>query len=144
MADLDAQVRESQAQVEEAQAKIAELTGRISGIAKFGVFVKLDETGADGMIPIRTLGREYFHYDAESQTLMGSDTGMVLSMGMRVTVRLAEAVPVTGGLMLELLELDGASLPRGPSKARRGGPKRKLVRSKKKAAKAKKKVARRR
>ena len=39
----------------------AELTGRISGIAKFGVFVKLDETGADAMIPIRTLGREYFH-----------------------------------------------------------------------------------
>jgi len=50
----------------------AVMGGRVSGIAKFGVFVKLDETGADGMIPIRNLGSEYFHYDADSQTLMGA------------------------------------------------------------------------
>ncbi len=42
-----------------------EFTGRISGIARFGVFVKLDETGADGLVPMRELGREYFHYDRE-------------------------------------------------------------------------------
>ena len=46
---------------------------------RFGLFVKLDETGADGLVPIRTLGREYFHYDRDSQTLMGSDTGRVIS-----------------------------------------------------------------
>jgi ribonuclease R len=67
----------------------AELTGKISGIAKFGVFVKLDETGADALIPIRTLGREYFHYDEDSQTLMGSDTGTVIGLGQRATVKLA-------------------------------------------------------
>ena len=98
----------------------AELTGRISGIAKFGVFVKLDETGADGMIPIRTLGREYFHYDAETQTLMGADTGMVIGLGQRVTVKLAEAAPVTGGLIVELITLEDRAVPRGPSR-RRGG-----------------------
>ena len=48
-----------------------EVGGRISGIARFGVFVKLDETGADGLVPIRELGREYFKYDRDSQTLMG-------------------------------------------------------------------------
>ena len=46
----------------------AEFTGRISGIARFGAFVKLDETGADGLLPIRSLGAEYFHFDAEAQT----------------------------------------------------------------------------
>ncbi|MDH3264589.1 MAG: RNB domain-containing ribonuclease, partial [Paracoccaceae bacterium] len=126
-----------------------EFTGRVSGIARFGVFVKLDETGADGLIPIRTLGREFFHYDADSQTLMGSETGLTIGLGQKVTVRLAEAVPVTGGLMLELLEIEAPGGPRVPAGKRGGkgagrtGP-RKPARAKAKAAKAKRKVARRR
>ncbi|MFZ5711090.1 MAG: ribonuclease R [Pseudomonadota bacterium] len=103
----------------------AEFTGRVSGVARFGLFVKLDETGADGLIPIRTLGREFFHYDARTQTLMGADTGTVLGIGQRVTVRLAEAVPVTGGLVLELLGIDGAGMPAGPGRAR-GKPARRV------------------
>ncbi|MEO0694375.1 MAG: RNB domain-containing ribonuclease, partial [Pseudomonadota bacterium] len=90
-----------------------ELSGRISGIARFGAFVKLDETGADGLIPIRSIGREYFHFDREAQTLMGSDTGIEIGIGQRVTVRLTEAVPVTGGLMLELLEIEDQKMPSG-------------------------------
>mgnify|MGYP000563094631 CR=1 FL=1 len=82
-----------------------EFTGRISGIARFGAFVKLDETGADGLIPMRNLGREYFHFDQETATLMGSDTGLTITIGQRVTVRLTEAAPVTGGIALELLEI---------------------------------------
>lgn len=97
----------------------AEFSGRISGIARFGAFVRLDETGADGLIPIRTLGREFFHYDAQAQTLMGADTGMTLGIGQRVLVRLSEAVPITGGLMLELLEIEGEGRPGGAS-AKRG------------------------
>ena len=120
----------------------AELGGRISGIAKFGVFVKLDETGADGMIPIRTLGREYFHYDAENQTLMGSDTGMVIGLGQRVTVKLTEAAPVTGGLIVELITLDDRAMPRGPSRGRGKPPRRKAGSSKKKSAKTARKVKR--
>ena len=89
-------------------------SGRISGVQRFGAFVKLDETGADGLIPIRDIGREYFHYDRDAQALQGADTGLRIGVGQRVTVRLAEAVPMTGGLMLELLELEGAALP-GPS-----------------------------
>ncbi len=92
-----------------------ECTGRISGVQRFGLFVKLDETGADGLVPIRAVGREFFHYDADRQTLMGSDTGVTIGIGQRVTVRLAEAVPMTGGLMLELLTLDGQTLPNGRS-----------------------------
>ncbi len=120
----------------------AELTGRISGIAKFGVFVKLDETGADAMIPIRTLGAEYFHYDPENQTLMGADSGMIIALGQRVTVKLIEAAPVTGGLIVELIKLDEKIIPRGPSKGRGKPPRRKVGSAKKKAAKTARKVKR--
>ena len=120
-----------------------EFGGRVSGIARFGVFVKLDETGADGLLPMRALGNEYFHYDAESQTLMGSDTGMLISLGQRVLVRLAEAVPVTGGIALELLEIEDQKVPQGRrSPAGRSNPRRKATKAKRKKDKIKRKVSR--
>ncbi len=119
-----------------------EFAGRISGIQRFGAFVRLLETGADGLIPIRTMGREYFHFDGEAQTLTGSDSGLVLGLGDEVTVRLAEAEPITGGLMLELLELRGKALPAG-APARRGKPhKAKAAKAKRKSAKTARKVER--
>ncbi len=111
----------------------AEFTGRISGVARFGAFVKLDETGADGLIPMRNLGREYFVYDKKSDSLMGSDTGTVIKPGQRVTVRLAEAAPVTGGLALELLELEDEPMP-GPRDRPGRSPRRKPAQAKRKAA----------
>jgi ribonuclease R len=120
----------------------AVMGGRISGIAKFGVFVKLDETGADGMIPIRNLGSEYFHYDADNQTLMGSDTGVVIGLGVRVVVKLIEAAPVTGGLIVELLEINGKAMPQSRSSNRGKSPRRKFGSAKKKAAKTARKVNR--
>ncbi|WP_372603566.1 ribonuclease R [Actibacterium sp.] len=124
-----------------------EFAGRVSGIARFGVFVKLDETGADGLVPIRELGSEYFHHDPESQTLTGADTGLEIGIGQRVTVRLTEAVPVTGGLHLELLTLGDKPLPRGGSRGKGGKNRvvrRKLSKSKAKTDKIKRKVARKR
>ncbi|MEG4642290.1 RNAse R [Paracoccus pantotrophus] len=103
----------------------AEFAGRISGVQKFGAFVRLDETGADGLLPIREIGREYFHYDPDAQVLMGSETGLEIGIGQRVTVRLTEAVPLTGGLMLELLEVEGRPLPQGSGGRRGKGPMRK-------------------
>ena len=99
----------------------AEFTGRISGVQRFGLFVRLDESGADGLIPIRDVGREFFHYDPDSQTLMGADTGLTIGVGQRVTVRLAEAVPVTGGLVLELLSIEDKGLPSGRAARTRKG-----------------------
>lgn len=119
-----------------------EFAGRISGIARFGVFVKLDETGADGLIPMRSIGREYFHYDAEAGTLMGSDTGMMISLGQRVTVRLAEAAPVTGGIALELLSLEGDAIPQGRRSPAGRTPRRRSVKAKRKSDKTKRKVKR--
>jgi ribonuclease R len=125
----------------------SEFPGRISGIARFGVFVKLDETGADGLIPMRNLGHEFFHFDQGSGTLMGADTGTVISVGQRVLTRLTEAAPVTGGLALELLELEDAKMPSGPRSGRgrkKAPPRRKAAKGKLKAAKVKRKVQRRR
>nr|WP_111301925.1 ribonuclease R [Paracoccus saliphilus] len=98
----------------------SEMSGRINGVQKFGAFVRLDESGADGLLPIRDLGQEYFHYDPDAQMLIGADTGLQIGIGQRVTVRLTEAIPLTGGLTLELLELEGKALPRGNGKGKRG------------------------
>ncbi|MDX1822827.1 MAG: ribonuclease R [Paracoccaceae bacterium] len=122
----------------------AEFTGRISGIAKFGAFVKLDETGADGLIPIRSLGAEYFHFDRDRGTLMGSQTGMIIGLGQRVRVKLTEAAPVTGGIALELTSIEGREMPKGPPGSRGKPPKRALGRAKHKASKLKRKADRRR
>ncbi len=122
----------------------SEFTGRISGIARFGAFVKLDETGADGLIPVRTLGREYFEHNADAQTLVGSDTGFTIALGQRVTVRLTEATPITGGLLLELLTVEDKPLPKGRSRGRGKFSPRRPARSGKKAAKVKRKVSRKR
>ncbi|WP_284163964.1 ribonuclease R [Frigidibacter sp. SD6-1] len=121
----------------------AEFPGRISGVQKFGLFVKLDETGADGLIPIRSVGREFFHYDPDGLTLTGADSGLRIGLGQKVTVRLAEAVPVTGGLALELLEIEGAPLPGGGLKRGRRTA-RKPGQARARDAKARRKVERRR
>ncbi len=107
--------------------------------------MKLSETGADGLVPVSSLGREYFSYDAETQTLSGDETGLVLGLGQPVTVRLVEAAPVTGGLILELLSVEG-KVRRPPragrgARARNGG--RKLTRARIARAKAARKARRR-
>ena len=126
-----------------------EFTGRISGVAKFGAFVRLDETGADGLIPVRNIGNEYFHFDADTATLMGSDSGRIITLGQRVTVKLAEALPVTGGIALDLITVEGKEMPeggRGGGRGRSRGkpPKRKMGAARKKAAKTGRKVERKR
>ncbi len=121
-----------------------EFAGRISGIQRFGAFVTLDETGADGLIPIRTLGREFFRFDPEALTLTGTETGLQLGIGQRVTVRLAEAVPVTGGLMLELIEAGGRTLPRGGKAGGGRAQRRKAGSANAREKKGKRKVVRKR
>jgi len=86
--------------------------GRISGVTRAGLFVKLSDTGADGLIPIRTLGTEYFNYDETRHALVGTRTGAMHRLGDVVDVRLVEAAPVAGALRFELLS-DGQVIPRG-------------------------------
>ena len=90
----------------------ASFQGRISGVTRAGLFVKLADTGADGLIPIRTLGTEYFNFDETRHALVGSRSGAMHRLGDIVDVRLIEAAPVAGALRFELLS-NGKVIPRG-------------------------------
>jgi ribonuclease R len=90
----------------------ATFQGRISGVTRAGLFVKLDDTGADGLVPIRSLGTEYFDYDETRHALVGSRSGAMHRLGDVVDVRLVEAQPIAGALRFELVS-EGQILPPG-------------------------------
>jgi ribonuclease R len=91
---------------------------RISGVTRFGLFVKLTDTGADGFVPIATLGRDYYKHVENHHALVGERTGESFRLGDKVDVRLVEANPAAGALRFEMLS-DGrfsASLARAGRK----------------------------
>lgn len=81
---------------------------RITGVTRFGLFVRLRETGAEGLLPARSLGAEYFRHDEKRHALVGERSGTAYKLGDTIPVRLVEAAPLTGGLRFELSEM---SLP---------------------------------
>jgi len=93
----------------------ATFSGRIGGVVRAGLFVKLDDTGADGFIPAATLGDDYFRYDERGHALIGDATGETYRLGDPVTVRLVEAAPVAGALRFEMLS-EGRTAARRPRK----------------------------
>ncbi|MFK4057168.1 ribonuclease R [Brevundimonas sp. NPDC046655] len=93
----------------------ATFDGRITGVTRFGLFVRLDETGADGLVPVSTLGSEYFTHDDRAHALVGERTGKRFTLGRRVEVKLMEATPVTGGLVLEMLSDPEPRDPNAPA-----------------------------
>ena len=99
----------------------SEFSGRITGVTRFGLFVRLHETGADGLVPISTLGQERFEHVEAEHALVGLETGTRFRLGMSVTVRIEEAQPVTGGLLLDILT-PGEKGPKPKSRFRHGGP----------------------
>ncbi|MBO9709603.1 MAG: ribonuclease R [Caulobacter sp.] len=88
--------------------------GRITGVTRFGLFIKLDETGADGLVPVSSLGEEYFVHDDRMHALVGERTGRRWPLGLPVEVRLREATPVTGGLLFEMLSDPQPADPKAP------------------------------
>jgi ribonuclease R len=77
--------------------------GRIAGVTKSGLFVKLTDTGADGFVPAATLGGDYYAYDEAAHALVGSRTGETFRLGDAAEVRLVEAAPVAGALRFEIV-----------------------------------------
>ncbi|MFD1613430.1 ribonuclease R family protein [Sphingomonas tabacisoli] len=78
------------------------LETRITGVQPFGFFATVEGLGGDGLVPVSTLGAEYFRYDEKMQTLTGEDSETAFAPGQRLKLRLAEANPVTGSLRFEL------------------------------------------
>jgi ribonuclease R len=96
--------------------------GVITGVQKFGVFVRLDETMAEGLVPARTLG-EPFTYDPARQLLLGRFSGSALGLGDRVSVELTEADVLTGQLTFRLVEhTPGAAARAVRPRGKRQGP----------------------
>ena len=79
------------------------LPGRISGVTRFGLFVTLDGSGADGLVPIGSLPDDYYVHDEKAHCLVGRHHGLTFRLGDAVDVRLVEANPLTGGVILELM-----------------------------------------
>ncbi len=108
----------------------ASFAGRIAGVTKAGLFVKLAETGADGFVPIGSLGQDYYVYDEARHAVIGERTGEMHQLGDAVEVRLVEVAPIAGALRFEMLT-EGRRLPKGerkvrtaPGRSRTGGPSR--------------------
>ena len=80
------------------------IEARITGVQKFGFFATVEGIGGDGLVPVSTLGRDYFLYDEASQTLIGEKSRQEYRPGMRLQLRLAEANPISGALRFELPE----------------------------------------
>jgi ribonuclease R len=95
------------------------LPGRISGVTRFGLFVTLSDSGADGLVPISTLGGDFWDHDESRHALVGRRSREIYQLGERVTVRLVEAEVATGGLLLALAESEQAA--EGPSPWARWG-----------------------
>ncbi|MBN8841189.1 MAG: RNB domain-containing ribonuclease, partial [Sphingomonadales bacterium] len=96
---------------------------RITGVANFGFFATVDGVGGDGLMPVRDLGGEYFRFDEAARRLVGETSGEEYTLGQRLSLRLAEANPVSGALRFELPEGKGALPP-----SRGQGPRREIKR----------------
>ena len=96
--------------------------GRVSGVTRAGLFVTLAETGASGIVPMRSLGDDFYDFDELARMLVGRRTGKLWRLGDPVTVRLREAAPVTGGLVLEIVESEKDRKRKGPPRMPKGRP----------------------
>ena len=89
-----------------------EFNGRISGVTNFGLFVRLDENGADGLVPIRSLPDDYYIHDEKAHALIGKRRGRVFRLCAPVRVAIREADRLTGSCVLQLIDADkGADIP---------------------------------
>ena len=95
----------------------ARFTGRISGVTRFGLFATLDDSGADGLVPVSSLPDDRYDHDAKSHALVGRRWGRRYALGERVDLRLVEADPISGGLILNLEE--STKKPRDKRRGRR-------------------------
>ena len=77
-------------------------SGVVTGVARYGLFVRLDETCAEGLLPIRALGEEWFAYDEGRMCLTGEASGTVWRLGRRVAVTVAGCNPERGQIDFSL------------------------------------------
>lgn len=82
-------------------------TGTVSWISDLGAFVRLDATGAEGLVRMNALGAEWWDFDDVRLTLTGESTGTKVGLGCRVVVEVASVNVLRGHLDLKLLHVSG-------------------------------------
>nr|MBA3897943.1 RNB domain-containing ribonuclease [Sphingomonadaceae bacterium] len=87
------------------------LDTRITGVANFGFFATVEGIGGDGLVPVSTLGDDYYRFDEAARTLEGDATGTRYAAGMTLQLRLAEAHPISGALRFELPDISPRARP---------------------------------
>jgi ribonuclease R len=97
---------------------------RVTGVTRFGLFARLADSGAEGLIPIRSLGADFFLHDEKRQALIGQRTRVSYGMGDALKVELIEAAPLTGGLRFALVD-GSAGRAAGPRPGKSGKPSKK-------------------
>ena len=80
--------------------------GKISGVTRFGLFVTLDETGADGLIPMNALGDDRYEHDEKHHCLIGRRWGHVYRLGARCKVKLEEADSLQGSMVFTPVSIE--------------------------------------
>jgi ribonuclease R len=80
--------------------------GKVSGVTRFGLFISLDETGADGLIPMNLLGDDRYEHDEKHHCLIGKRDGHVYRLGARCKVKLLEADALQGSTTFSLVSID--------------------------------------
>ena len=83
-----------------------EFDARINGLSKSGMFVRLNDTGADGLIPISSLYGDRYSLNTAKNKLVGRTSKISFNIGASVLVRLREANPISGGLIFSLIEYE--------------------------------------
>jgi ribonuclease R len=109
-------------------AYLADQTGqvvmcRITGVQPFGFFATVVDFGGDGLVPVSTIGDEYFRFDEKAQQLVGEDSGTTYRQGQKLKLRIAEANPVSASLRFELPDQrsSGRSMPERRDRVRTPG-----------------------
>lgn len=89
----------------------AEFEGKINGVTRFGLFVTLDENGADGLVPIRSLPDDYYIHDEHQHALIGRKSRRIYRLGAALTIKIMEADGLTGSSVFAVVGKDGADIP---------------------------------
>jgi ribonuclease R len=95
----------------------AVFAARVSGVTRFGLFVTVAGSGASGLVPVSSLPDDFWIHHEATAGLTGRRTRLSFRLAQEVEVRLAEASPVTGGLIFHLMQ--GAA---GAGRNRRRAP----------------------
>ena len=96
----------------------AVFAAKISGVTRAGLFVSLNDSGADGFVPMSSLDTDYFRHEESLRALVGARTGETFRLGDSVEVRLVEATPVAGGLRFAMVSSGRKGAPAGRRKRR--------------------------